>query len=1027
MSHSLTVRSIALLVALAMASPVLAQDGDEPIPVPDNGSRRRRDGRDPVRMGGGGDPAPGDSDADETERKPTAEQRSEPELLVEQLGEWPSNDARQASIRLAAQPSIAYPLLEQVLLSPDADWRQIAGSAATLGKMRELRALELIQAKLQDRKMYQHSGELLDALVRIDPVHAKRRLIAELLHPAGAVVRAAAERLAERVSQAELPDLVDVYEAGGGEARAQAVQLMAAADLEAARPHLVKALGDKDPQTSLAAAEALARDPSEAAEQALLDATAAPVDRMLAFAYLGLGLRQTRAGRRLITDDHVRTLMGTRGLKSLNPLNRAAAAIVLADTGYAYAVEKLDVALDREVMPVLVDTWGGTEFWRDMEVLRPMALRRLQRLSGDFERTDPKQWWSWWERHRDAFVARRVLSSIPPEQVGELVLTVTGEGAPGGESTILTPSVYEVSGTAAGRLPLLLSTEEAAELARVVEESGLLAVREGLTGALDQGGPLTLHVRVGKRQRLVRVRAEDPAPEARPVLEQVRRLRELNDWQRYRDAVDPDGIQQFVQRMGEWFDPALPASERARAKAALIVASVGGDRTDDWNLRALRELAELGDAQALLDPADREVLLALLTARDRADPIALALIEVLAGIQDVEVSSRLLTFLQTRRGPRTADLMARVLSGAGDAAHVAALDDDAAEVRRAALRALERGDFDGKAGEYALLGLADTDPDVRREAVLAIGRLRVDGAMERLTALASEPGPLRTAAVEGLGRLGGKEVLPELMRAFTDDDPGVRVAAVQALAATREPEAFSAIVFGMSSDLSPLVREVASQAIVEIGTDRAGQALRLLALDPSRRPGPRARAVAGWSDLLGRRAHVDLERLLSDAATEVADEAAIALARWREPAGVPRLLEMLYEGRQTARAVQALESLSLESFGQDDAEILADLYTGWWDLESDRGPRRWLMDRLTLEGLEDEGLRRWADGEASREAVPALLDGLRSEYWYIRRACDLALRQILGESVGWQEPWTTRSEAADMRRAWERVWAGRTR
>lgn len=1016
-------RSVALLVVLALAGPVWAQDGGDPIPVPKDGSRKRRDRRDPVRMGDG--PArDAERDGPATPPAPDMPSKSEPELLVEALGDWPSNDARQAAIRLAAQPTIAYPLLEARLLSPDEDWRMIAGVAATLGKMRELRAIELLRAKLQDRKMYQHSSELLDAIVRIDPLHAKQRLMAELLHPAGAVVQSAAKRLEERVAPADLLDLKDVYSAGGPAARSAAIGLMAVADREGARPHLVRALADKDPETSLAAAEALAADPSDEAERALRDAVAAPVDRKLAYGFLALGLRQTRAGTRLIEDAHVRTLLGTRGLKSLNALNRAVAAIVLADTGYAHAVPKLDEVLDREVMPVLVDTWGGTEFWKDMEVLRPMALRRLQRLSGDFERSDPKQWWTWWERHRDSFVARRVLSTLPEALVPQLVVTIGGSGAPGEETTVLTPSVYEVTGSTADRLPLLLTLEQARELATTIESSGLLQIREGLTGALDQGGPMTIHLRLDKRQRRIRVQADDPAPEAIPVIEHVRLLRERLDWQRYRDAVDPDGIERFVENMGPRFDRTVAEDERASAKARLILRTIGAERTDAWNLRALEELRGLGSARDLLSADDRDRLLSLLAKRERADDVAISTMRILATVGDVETATRVLTFLQSHRGPRTAELMADVLATAGEGAHKAALDDESPDVRRAGLRALERDDFGGQAGDYALLALADSDPDVKREAVLALGRLRVDGAFDKLTDLAGRKDALRTAAIESLGLLGGKEVLPELMRAFTDDDPGVRVAAIQALASTREPEAFSAIVFGMSSDLSPLVREVAAQAIVDIGTERAGTALRLLALDPSRQPGPRARAVAGWSDLLGRRAHVDLERLLDDPAIEVGDEAAVALARWREPAGVPRLLEMLEEGRQPARAQQALESLSLESFGQDDRDILADLYAGWWDLESDRGPKRWLLDRLTLAGIDDEGLRRWSEGTASREAVPALLEGLRADEWYVRRACDLALRETLGGNVGWQEPWTTRGEAAEMRRQWERIWAG---
>src|SRR5262245_4099143 len=123
----------------------------------------------------GGDPAP---PKEEPAPPKPADAKSEPEQWVEQLGQWPSAEARQASIRLATVPSIAYPLLERRMLEHNQGWRMIAGCAATFGKLRDPRAIDLIRAKLEDRAMYQHATELIEALVRIDPVGAKPRLVA---------------------------------------------------------------------------------------------------------------------------------------------------------------------------------------------------------------------------------------------------------------------------------------------------------------------------------------------------------------------------------------------------------------------------------------------------------------------------------------------------------------------------------------------------------------------------------------------------------------------------------------------------------------------------------------------------------------------------------------------------------------------------------------------------------------------------------------------------------------------------------
>ena len=132
---------------------------------------------------------------------------------------------------------------------------------------------------------------------------------------------------------------------------------------------------------------------------------------------------------------------------------------------------------------------------------------------------------------------------------------------------------------------------------------------------------------------------------------------------------------------------------------------------------------------------------------------------------------------------------------------------------------------------------------------------------------------------------------------------------------------------------------------------------------------------------------------------------------------------MLEAGRGVARARRGLETISLESFPQEDAGVLAALYGGWWELEGDGGPRAWLADALRLDGVEDGTLDDWETGRAGREVAPALLRGLRSERWFVRRACDLALRDLLGRNVGEQEPWTTAGDVERMAAEWERVWA----
>ena len=132
---------------------------------------------------------------------------------------------------------------------------------------------------------------------------------------------------------------------------------------------------------------------------------------------------------------------------------------------------------------------------------------------------------------------------------------------------------------------------------------------------------------------------------------------------------------------------------------------------------------------------------------------------------------------------------------------------------------------------------------------------------------------------------------------------------------------------------------------------------------------------------------------------------------------------MLEENRNVNRAKRALEAVSLESFPQQNPEMLAALYGGWWELTEERGPRGWLVDALRLGGIESAGMDDWAAGRAGREIAPMMLRGLRAERWFVRRACDLALRDMLGRNVGDQESYTTSGDVSRMAGAWEKIWA----
>ena len=988
--------------------------------------RRRRGGRsrirfgDPVDSGGrtdeGRDPAPED---DSPRRR-----ADEPERLLAELAEWPSADARQASIRLAAQPTVALPLLERTMNESRHDWRMIAGAATTLGRIGQLRSIELIESRIQDRRMYQHSGDLIDAIVKIDPVGAKARLLAHLLHPSSAVVGEAAERLAKRVDPSDLDALREVHEIGGVAARTQTLSLMRAADPEAARPDFASALRDRHSSVCFAAATALAADDSDEALELLRSATRSPLDRQMAYAYVGLAQRADRTTELLLEPADLRALLGGRGIDHVERVNRAAAAIALADAGYYHAVPELDDALDARVLPALVDAWTGPEFWPDARTLGPLVVGRLRRLSGNYNLSSAREWQAWWEEQRDTFECRRVLASVPPAVAPDMVLSIGGDDAPGEETTVLSASGLELSAAMPGELALLVETEDAVRLAELLNASRLLATKETGARGAPRRAPLQLAVRVANRERRVGVYPDELSPDGERLLVLVSELRERHGWQRFRPPAV--AVDVFVENMGGAFDAERPEEERRRALAGLIVDSLDAQRGAEWMAGALERLAAIPGLGTRLENRHVDRLLTLLGMREGVDSVSRGIVRALAVSGRPEAQPLLLDFVMGRNSVHRRELLALVFENSSDEQVVSGLKDDRADVRAAATASLQRGSLGGDAVNAAFAKLEDESADVRSAAVEALGRLGAEESRSHVMELAAQPGELRIPAINALGHLGGKEVLPVVMSAYASDNPRLRVAAIEAFAECAEPEGISAIVFAMSGDPSSLVQEVAASAIRRVGSRNAAEALRRLAIDPAQPPGPRARAVTSFAKLRGKDSADDLARLVHDEAVLVGDAAALALAEWRDPESVERLLDMLSKGRSTARAQRALEVLSLETFAQDDPLMVAALYEGWWELAGDRGPRAWLVDALRLDGFDDPILDDWLEGRAGREAVPALVHGLSSEKWAVRRACDLALRELTGRSVGEQEPWTTTAAAARMAAAWKRVWGEMT-
>jgi len=185
-------------------------------------------------------------------------------------------------------------------------------------------------------------------------------------------------------------------------------------------------------------------------------------------------------------------------------------------------------------------------------------------------------------------------------------------------------------------------------------------------------------------------------------------------------------------------------------------------------------------------------------------------------------------------GPGGGALVALVL-GASDRTFVRRLAvDESAVLRRAAAIELGRAPDDEDARVLIAL-LNDADARVHTPAAEALGAAQVEIAREDLLSRARlSPGSLRLAALRASGSLGGPHVLDALVLGLADSDADVRRAAVEGLGRLRDPAAAQILVNLLQETGDDPLRDAASAALIEIG-DSAVPALRRIAEAPDGR------------------------------------------------------------------------------------------------------------------------------------------------------------------------------------------------
>ncbi|MDT8421143.1 MAG: HEAT repeat domain-containing protein [Desulfuromonadales bacterium] len=213
--------------------------------------------------------------------------------------------------------------------------------------------------------------------------------------------------------------------------------------------------------------------------------------------------------------------------------------------------------------------------------------------------------------------------------------------------------------------------------------------------------------------------------------------------------------------------------------------------------------------------------------------------------------------------------------------------------------------------QLAIDSLADADPELRYAAVVALGKIGDESAVEPLCALLQDEHPqicdaaasalellgaehhekvvglleslmaatdaaLRTRVVRVLGRVADRGLEPSLLMALKDPEPAVRCEAIRALGRNRSGLHGEGLKLALNDEVAD-VRRLAAEALGRTHERDALPALMLAVEDPD--PWVRAAAVRSLGTFAGDQVDQLLVRMLEDQVGLVVIAALEALAR----------------------------------------------------------------------------------------------------------------------------------------------------
>lgn len=354
---------------------------------------------------------------------------------------------------------------------------------------------------------------------------------------------------------------------------------------------------------------------------------------------------------------------------------------------------------------------------------------------------------------------------------------------------------------------------------------------------------------------------------------------------------------------------------------------------------------QIAAALAHVDPAVADQVISKVTALMKADAGAREsggdVLAALADKREESVAALLPLLADKDEGVRmgAASALGKVGSKTAVPALIAAMHKDTAQVRRVAIGAIALiADPSGEAALTEALSNVNDDNDARAQAAVGLGRIATPTAIATLIkALSDDDLKVQLAAVSALGRAGDKAVGP-LLGLLKTGRPALRLRAAEALAATGSKSACPGLVEA-ASDPDPQVRVAACKALAWVGGPAQVPALIARLSDAD---GSVSTAAADALSRLGAIARPALVAAMMSPSEDVAFLAARALGREGQDA-VPAIAEAVAKRPGIARwGVVALA----DAGGPEAVKVLE-------TLTSDRDP---IVKRGAAEALQKLGV-----------------------------------------------------------------------